>query len=205
MNFGLYFNLGIEHITDPYGYDHILFIIAICATYSFKNLKSIAILVTAFTVGHSIALALAILNIVPVFPPLIEFLIPVTILASCIHNILQHPRELQPASQTLKRNNTPVYIGVLLFGLIHGLGFSNFLRETLVASESIFTPLLAFNLGLEVGQLLIVLAIFLINYLFIGILQRKQHDWNLFVSGGVASLTSFILVEKSVELLNSLN
>lgn len=205
MNFGLYFNLGIEHITDPYGYDHILFIIAICATYSFKNLRSITILVTAFTVGHSIALALAILNIVPVFPPLIEFLIPVTILASCIYNILQHPRELHPASQVVKKNNSLSYIGVLLFGLIHGLGFSNFLRETLVSSESIFTPLLAFNLGLEVGQLLIVLVIFLLNYLFIGILQRKQHDWNLFISGGVASLTSFILVEKSIELLNSLN
>jgi hypothetical protein len=205
MNFGLYFNLGVEHITDPYGYDHILFIIAICATYMYKNLKSIAILVTAFTVGHSIALALAILNIVPVYPPLIEFLIPVTILASCIHNILQKPRELHPPSKTLARNNMTAYIGVLLFGLIHGLGFSNFLRETLVASESIFTPLLAFNLGLEVGQLLIVLSIFIINYIFVGILHRKQHDWNLFVSGGVASLTSFILVEKAVELFSNTN
>lgn len=205
MNFGLYFNLGLEHITDPYGYDHILFIIAICATYMYKNLRSIAILVTAFTIGHSIALALAILNIVPVYPPLIEFLIPVTILASCIHNILHNSNEMQPASQVTKRNNMTSYVGVLLFGLIHGLGFSNFLRETLVASESIFTPLLAFNLGLEVGQLLIVASIFFINYLFIGILQRKQHDWNLFVSGGVASLTAFILVEKAVELFSSSN
>jgi hypothetical protein len=200
MNFELYFNLGIEHITDLNGYDHILFIIAICTNYRILQWKELAILVTAFTIGHSLSLALAILNYVSFNPAIIEFLIPVTILSTSIHNIIKLPKPLVNAE--FKTDFTK-YLLVLLFGLIHGLGFSNFLKETLVQNESIFTPLLAFNLGLEIGQLLIVLLFLLLNFLFLNLLRKEQRDWSLFVSGAIFSVAFLIAAEKIKELFSN--
>jgi hypothetical protein len=200
MNFELYFNLGIEHITDLNGYDHILFIIAICTNYRILQWKELAILVTAFTIGHSLSLALAVLNYVSFNPAIIEFLIPVTILSTSIHNIIKLPKPLVNAE--FKTDFTK-YLLVLLFGLIHGLGFSNFLKETLVQNESIFTPLLAFNLGLEIGQLLIVLLFLLLNFLFLNLLRKEQRDWSLFVSGAIFSVAFLIAVEKIKELFSN--
>ena len=128
MNFELYFNLGIEHITDLNGYDHILFIIAICTNYRILQWKELAILVTAFTIGHSLSLALAVLNYVSFNPAIIEFLIPVTILSTSIHNIIKLPKPLVNAE--FKTDYTK-YLLVLLFGLIHGLGFSNYFNSIL--------------------------------------------------------------------------
>lgn len=199
MNFGLYFNLGTEHITDPLGYDHILFIVAMCTNYRIRQWKTLAILVTAFTVGHSIALALAVFNVVAVNPPLIEFLIPVTIFASCIRNITFLPSEKMPHTEVSKKNYEAYFL-VLAFGLIHGLGFSNFLKETLVANESLFVPLLAFNLGLELGQLIIVSIFLLLNFLFLELLRRQARDWSLFISGAVASIAFLLMMEKGAEL-----
>jgi hypothetical protein len=200
MNFELYFNLGIEHITDLNGYDHILFIIAICTNYRIAQWKELAVLVTAFTIGHSLSLALAVLNFVSFNPTLIEFLIPLTILSTGIHNIIKLPKPLVNAE--LKTDYTK-YLLVLLFGLIHGLGFSNFLKETLVQNESIFTPLLAFNLGLEIGQLLIVFLFLLLNFLFLNLLRKEQRDWSLFVSGAISSVAFLIAVEKIKELFSN--
>jgi hypothetical protein len=200
MNFELYFNLGIEHITDLNGYDHILFIIAICTNYRILQWKELAVLVTAFTIGHSLSLALAVLNFVSFNPALIEFLIPLTILSTGIHNIIKLPKPLVNAE--FKTDYTK-YLLVLLFGLIHGLGFSNFLKETLVQNESIFTPLLAFNLGLEIGQLLIVFLFLLLNFLFLNLLRKEQRDWSLFVSGAISSVAFLIAVEKFKELFSN--
>lgn len=199
MNFELYFKLGIEHITDLNGYDHILFIIAICTNYRVAQWKELAILVTAFTVGHSLSLALAVLNYVSFNPALIEFLIPITILSTSIHNIIKLPKPL--ITSEYKTDYTK-YLLVLLFGLIHGLGFSNFLKETLVQNESIFTPLLAFNLGLEFGQLLIVFLFLLLNFLFLNLLRKEQRDWTIFVSGAISSVAFLIAVEKFKELFS---
>jgi hypothetical protein len=202
MNFLLYFNLGIEHITDPMGYDHILFILAMCINYRLANLKTIVFLVTAFTIGHSLSLALAVLNIIPVNVALVEFLIPVTILMSCFRNIIDLPKDVLVNNTPLTKTNNLQYLLILIFGLIHGMGFSNFLRETLVANESIFTPLLAFNLGLEIGQILIVLSILVTNFIFLEILRKNSRDWALFISGAVASLAFFMTIEKFYQLLN---
>jgi hypothetical protein len=199
MNFELYFKLGIEHITDLNGYDHILFIIAICTNYRILQWKELAILVTAFTIGHSLSLALAVLNYVSFNPALIEFLIPVTILSTAIHNIIKLPKPL--VNVEFKTDYTK-YLLVLLFGLIHGLGFSNFLKETLVQNESIFTPLLAFNLGLEIGQLLIVFLFLSLNFLFLNLLRKEQRDWSIFVSGAISSVAFLIAVEKFKELFS---
>jgi hypothetical protein len=203
MNFLLYFNLGIEHITDPMGYDHILFILAMCTNYRLANLKTIVFLVTAFTIGHSLSLALAVLNIIPVNAALIEFLIPVTILMSCFRNIIDLPKDVLVNNAPISNSNYLQYALILFFGLIHGMGFSNFLRETLVADESIFTPLLAFNLGLEIGQILIVLFILVINFVFLEIFRKNSRDWALFISGAIASLAFLLALEKIYSLFNT--
>jgi hypothetical protein len=151
--FTTYFQLGFEHITDLNGYDHILFLIALCAAYRYTDWRSILILVTAFTVGHSITLALAVLNIIPVNAVWIEFLIPLTIFITALKNIVLQQRN-QPIAATTKAT----YALALGFGLIHGMGFSNFLRSLL--GDELTFPLFAFNVGLEVGQLIIVAVIF---------------------------------------------
>ena len=202
MNFGLYFGLGLEHITDPGGYDHILFIIAMCAIYKLSNLRKVAIMVTAFTVGHSISLALATLELVPVWSALIEFLIPVTILITCIRNISFPPKEGIEITQ-IPHLDYWRYFWILCFGLIHGLGFSNYLKSTLIEGESIFEPLLAFNLGLEIGQLSIVLFTLLISYILLNLFNRSQRDWNLFISGMVAGPSLILALERISALWES--
>lgn len=197
MNFGLYLNLGLEHITDPLGYDHILFILAMSANYRLREWKKLLVLITAFTIGHSLSLALAMLKIVPVNAAFIEFLIPFSILITCILNLNKPLENNFDYQNTALRRNLRNYIVILGFGLIHGLGFSNFLKETLVENESLFIPLLAFNLGLEIGQILI-LGIFLIfNFIILEVLRKQPRDWSIFISGAIASLSFLMLLEKT--------
>jgi len=152
-----YIQLGIEHILDPEGLDHLYFIVSFCLLYTIRDVRKIAALVTAFTVGHSITLALAALDSISVNPDLIETLIPATILISCVLNYwaLLKDTEYRVPTSYLK------YFVILFFGLIHGLGFSNFLSAMLFDDESIITPLLGFNIGIEVAQLIIVLVVLL--------------------------------------------
>jgi hypothetical protein len=186
--FSAYLQLGFEHIADLNGYDHILFIIALCAIYQLSEWKKILILVTAFTVGHSITLALAALKIVYISADLIEFLIPLTIFLTAIYNVLQKTTD-----------NSKIYgyyITALFFGLIHGLGFSNFFRSLLGRESDITMPLFAFNIGLELGQLIIVTIILGFNYLFLNILSVKQREWNLFISGAAAGIALTMMLER---------
>jgi len=154
---GHYIQLGIEHILDPEGLDHLYFIVSFCLLYTIQDLRKIAALVTAFTVGHSITLALAALDKINVNPELIETLIPITILLSCLLNYWTLLRE----SEYRAPKGYLIYFVILFFGLIHGLGFSNFLSAMLFEGESIVAPLLGFNIGIEVAQLIIVFAVLL--------------------------------------------
>ncbi|MCH7414157.1 HupE/UreJ family protein [Belliella sp. R4-6] len=186
--FQLYFELGYKHILDIKGFDHILFVIALCAIYVARDWKKILILVTAFTIGHSITLALATLNIVKVNSNLIEFLIPVTIAITAFANILK-PKPSN--SRGIQLN----YIFALFFGLIHGLGFSNYLRSLLGREASIFQPLLAFNIGLEVGQLAIV-AIFLIaSSLIVGLIGVNRKEWTITISSIVLGMAIMMMID----------
>jgi hypothetical protein len=148
----LWFQTGFEHITDLAGYDHMLFLLILCSIYSFKNWDWL-ILITAFTIGHSITLALSVLNVVKVPSAIIEFAIPLTIFLSAIFRWFQVERD----ENQIVQKDQKVYSITLVFGFIHGLGFSNMLRSLLGAQADILQPLLFFNLGLEVGQILIVL------------------------------------------------
>ena len=195
--FESYLSLGFSHISDLGGYDHILFLVALCAVYRITQWKDILILVTAFTIGHSISLAIATLtklNLSAQFSllglpvtgsQLIEFLIPVTIALTAIFNYFQKTGELTRKEMRLQ------YLMAMGFGLIHGLGFSNYLQALLGREESLFSPLLAFNIGLELGQIMIVAIIVGIGYVFLNLLKTPMRDWAMFVSGiafGVAIL-----------------
>jgi len=184
--FGAYIIFGFKHIADVKGYDHILFIITLCCIYSISEWKDVLILVTAFTIGHSITLALAALKVIVMNAYLIELLIPITILATSILNLFYDP------------NNKKVvlhYILALSFGCIHGMGFSNFFA-TISMDDSIIKPLLGFNIGLEIGQIVIIFIYFTI-YAVISLWKKiNPYDWRIFFSGAGASTSIALLIER---------
>ena len=171
------------------GYDHILFVIALCALYLLRDWRKLLILVTAFTVGHSITLALATLRLVNINPALIEFLIPVTIFITAVSNILRSRNASLPQVAPLN------YAFALCFGLIHGLGFSNYLRSLLGRDESLVMPLLSFNLGLELGQVVIVLLFLMASSLVVGLLGASRRDWKLVISSAIAGVSLMLMAE----------
>jgi hypothetical protein len=185
--FKVYLQLGFEHISDLSAYDHILFITVLCAIYRLSQWKHILILVTAFTLGHTLTLALSALQIVNISSQLIEFLIPVTIFATAIFNVT--------IADSNKSKGIYQYMLTLFFGLIHGLGFSNYFRSLLGNEESITLPLFAFNLGVELGQLLIVGVLLGLNAIFLNVLSVPQKSWNLFVSGMGAGISLILMAE----------
>ena len=156
-----YVTIGVNHILDIDGLDHFFFIISFCLLYSLSDWKKLIGLVTAFTVGHSITLILAGLDWVNINPTLIETLIPITILITCLTNFVHLIR-----GNSTAKNFKSFYLILLFFGLIHGLGFSNFLKNMFFEGESILLPLLSFNIGIEVAQLAIVFGFLLVSYLF---------------------------------------
>jgi len=189
QDFSLYFELGREHISDLAGYDHILFVAALCLRYPIQDWKKILILVTAFTIGHSITLALSTFNLVNISTRWIEFLIPVTILITSITNIYQKP-------STQNSKIFIIYFLALFFGLIHGLGFSNYLKSLSGKEANIVGQLFAFNIGLEFGQLLIVAAVMLLSLICIQLLKIQRRDYLLFGSGAVFGIALLMTIER---------
>lgn len=193
-DFIFFFKQGLSHISDLGAYDHILFIVALAAAYHIKNGKKLILLVTAFTIGHSIALALATLKIVHVNSSLIEFLIPVTIIATCVGTIIQKTKSKSPSHLDTKvldysqkevfhvEQNSFTYVVIIGFGIVHGLGFSNYLRFILSENESLFTPLLAFNLGLELGQIFILTIALIINFVLLRYVKISQKKLPILIS-----------------------
>lgn len=192
--FLVYLQLGFEHISDINGYDHILFIIALVAVYRLAQWKHLLWLVTAFTVGHSITLALATLDLLTINSDLIEFLIPVTILLTSIINIVASPDK----QSDTKRAEYTKYGVALGFGLIHGMGFSNFLRALLGAEDSLLVPLFAFNVGLELGQIAILFGILVVTYVMLNLVRMKQREWVLILSGATAGISITMMIDKLV-------
>lgn len=188
QDFLFYLKLGWEHIISLDALDHQLFVLALIAIYSYKDLKKILILVTAFTVGHSITLALSILDIVRVPSNWVEFLIPLTIVLTALGNMIMKNKK-----QILDKTN---YYLALIFGLIHGMGFANTARVMIAKSQSIAVPLLGFNIGLEVGQIIIVFAILILLFIALTIFKVNKKDWILFVSSGVFALALKMTLER---------
>lgn len=190
--FQLYFILGKDHILDYLnGYDHILFVVALCAVYVTRDWKKILILITAFTIGHSITLALATLEIISVNTKLVEFLIPVTIFITAFGNLFR--REDRISSKPVHTN----YLLALSFGLIHGMGFSSYLRAILGKDETIATQLLAFNLGLELGQIIIVGLFMVASFILVDLINVSRRDWKMVISSGIAGI-ALILIKDTI-------
>lgn len=193
MDFNLWFTTGVQHITDLQGYDHMLFLLSLCGIYSIREWKKVLILVTAFTIGHSITLALSATDVFTAKSGLIELLIPVTIMLSAASNILYSIKN--------KDINTKLnYLMALFFGLIHGLGFSYLLKSLLGNSESILSPLFAFNIGLEAGQLIIVVIILFISLFLTEIIKLKNKTKNISISALALIMGTIMLIERMQSL-----
>jgi hypothetical protein len=186
--FQLYFGLGKSHILDyANGYDHIIFVVALCALYLAREWKQILILVTAFTIGHSITLALSTLRIISVKTELIEFLIPLTIFITAVSNLFKNENNL--TSRAVQMN----YFFAGFFGLIHGLGFSSYLRSILGKDQNIISQLFAFNLGLEFGQLVIVSIFMAAAFILVDLLGLNRRDWKIVISSAIAGIALVLM------------
>lgn len=188
-DFAFYFDLGWKHIISWNALDHQLFIVTLAAIYLADNWKELLILVTAFTVGHSLTLALSTYDLIQADPAWVEFLIPVTILTTAIVNFFR--RNFQPQSYRVQ------YLLALFFGLVHGLGFANTIRFMLAGSQSVTVPLLGFNTGLEAGQLLVVAIVLFLSFLFVNKLGTKRKWWVWSLSG-TALMWSIVLTIKNL-------
>jgi hypothetical protein len=185
--FKIYLELGYDHILDLNAYDHILFVLTLCAVYALKDWKKIFILVTAFTLGHSLTLALSVLEILKVNPSLIETLIPITIIVTALTNIFYVNKN--------QERITSLYVMAAFFGLIHGLGFSNYLKAILGDEDSVLLPLFAFNIGVELGQMLIVFLGLLLNFILISLLHIKLKYWTIVISVIAIIISTYLLLK----------
>lgn len=219
QDFIFFFKQGLSHISDVNAYDHILFIVALAALHSLNNWRALFWMVTAFTVGHSLALALATFEVVEANSSLIEFLIPVSIIFTAGWNIVRVLRAYKAGDaqqqtdldipavnpiQTLNIEQSSLLYGVvILFGLIHGLGFSNYLQLILARGESLALPLFSFNIGLEVGQVLILFIALVINFVFLDLARLSFRIWAILVSLMVLFLSLPLAIDTGQALLET--
>lgn len=188
QDFGFYFTIGWQHIISKDALDHQLFIAALAAIYLLKDWKQVLVLVTAFTIGHSLTLALSVLNVFWFNPSLVEVLIPLTIVITALFNLTQ--KKFTPRSIRIN------YFFALFFGLIHGMGFANTIRFMMADDQHIGWSLFGFNLGLEAGQILVVAGILLLSALLVTILKINRRDWVIFISAGVFALALKMILER---------
>lgn len=187
--FEFYLKLGFEHIANLNGYDHILFLVVLCAVYQINQWRNIIFLVTAFTIGHSITLFIVSLDFFSIPSRIIKLLIPVTILITSLQNVINIKQTEN--SSCMGKN----YLMALFFGLIHGMDFSNYFKALIMSPDEILIPLLGFNIGIELGQLLIVLFIVFISFIFLNIIKIKHLKWNLFISGAAFGISLISIME----------
>lgn len=184
--------MGFSHIYNLAALDHILFLVALCALFSLSEWKRLLVLITAFTIGHSITLALVSLDLIRINLKLVEFLIPITIMIAALFNFYTLNKKREGPTT---RRFVP-YLMAMVFGWIHGMGFSNYLRSTLFPGESLITQLLAFNLGIELGQILIVGKILALGYIFTHVFKIKFKHWAFTLSGLAFAVSLYLLIAK---------
>lgn len=185
--FWLYFKLGVTHVLDWKAHDHVLFLIVLVAAYNFTNWKRVLVLVTLFTVGHTVSLLLASYDIVTVSTDMVEFLIPMTILIAALYNLLSSGKSNRPDKLGL------FYIITIFFGLIHGFGFATYFK--MINDDSSFLPLLEFALGIELAQIIVVLLVLIIAFVFQMLFRFKKRDWVLVISSIVIGMVFPMLVK----------
>jgi hypothetical protein len=188
QDFSFYFGLGWQHIISPKALDHLLFIAALSAIYLLKDWKQVLILVTAFTIGHTLTLVLSVLDIVRFNSKWVEFLIPCTIVVTAFTNLFQK----KFTAKSIRVN----YFLALFFGLIHGMGFANAIRFMLAKDQSLGWGLFGFNVGLEAGQIVVVIILLIVAWVILNFLKINRREWVLFLSAAVFSLALKMAIER---------
>ncbi len=191
--FWTFVNIGFRHVMDINAYDHVLFLIALTVPYVFKDWKKILLLVTLFTLGHTFALFLSVYEVITIKSSLVEFLIPITIMITALSNIINNKK-------TSKKDNVNLnYIITLFFGIIHGLGFSNYFKSILpgTASEKIL-PLLEFALGIELAQIIVVLVVLVLSFIVSYFFRNARRDWVLVISAIIIGIIIPMIIESEI-------
>lgn len=192
-DFWLYFNIGLTHVLDIKGYDHVLFLTALTVPYTFKHWRTLLVLLTLFTVGHTFSLILAVYGVISIQAEIIEFLIPVTILAAAVYNFFR------PNKGGKKDNINVAAFGTLFFGIIHGLGFSNYFRIVLDANaDDKLLPLLEFALGIEAAQIIVVFAVLILAWIMQNFFRVSQRDWVLVTSAFIAGVIVPMIIDSEI-------
>lgn len=190
-SFTSYLVLGLQHILNIQAIDHLLFILSITCVYRVFDIKKLLYLITAFTLGHSVTLALATLKWIRMDANWIEFLIPCTILCSALGNLRFRENKLR--TKEMPWGNYALVTG---FGLIHGMGFSNYLQSLLGQEASLLTPLFAFNVGLEIGQIIVVAIFLTFSTFLLEVIKSKLRHYVLVISGLIIGLVLPMILER---------
>ena len=192
-DFMLYMQIGLRHVLDINAYDHILFLTALVVPYHFKDWRKIITLVSVFTLGHTLALVLAVFDMVKINVSLVEFLIPITILFTAIANLFK----ARKGSGTT--NITAAIIITLFFGIIHGLGFSNYFNSILAGSPTDkLLPMLYFAAGIELAQLATVIAVLILSFFVQYFIRNSKRDWILIASSIIIGIVIPMLIESEI-------
>jgi hypothetical protein len=192
-DFWIYFTIGLKHVLSVFAYDHILFLLALTVPYEFKSWKKILILVSVFTLGHTLALFLSVFNILSIKPSFVEFLIPITILIAALYNIII------AGKSSKKENSIVISIITLFFGIIHGLGFSNYFNSILSGKPTDkLLPLFEFALGIEVAQIVVVIVSLLLAYVVQNLFKFSKRDWILIISAFTVGVIIPIIIQNEI-------
>ena len=191
--FWIYFQIGLKHVLDIHAYDHVLFLIALAVPFSFADWKRVVLLVTLFTIGHTMALMLSVFEIVTIKVNVVELLIPITILITALFNLFTAGKSNKKESINL------VFFITLFFGIIHGLGFSNYFKSILGGSSSSkILPLSEFALGIEAAQIVVVFVVLVLSYIVQTIFRFSKRDWTLVMSAFVIGVVIPMIVESEI-------
>ena len=191
--FWIYFQIGLKHVLDIHAYDHVLFLIALAVPFSFADWKRVVLLVTLFTIGHTMALMLSVFEIVTIKVNVVELLIPITILMTALFNLFT-------AGKSSKRDSINlVFFITLFFGIIHGLGFSNYFKSILGGSASSkILPLSEFALGIEAAQIVVVFVVLVISYIIQTVFRFSKRDWTLVMSAFVIGVVIPMIIDSEI-------
>lgn len=191
--FWIYFQIGLQHVLDIKAYDHVLFLIALAIPFSFKDWKRIVLLVTLFTVGHTMALLLSVMGIIAIKVNVVELLIPITILITALFNLFTAGKSNKKESINL------IFFVTLFFGIIHGLGFSNYFKSLLGGSASSkLLPLAEFALGIEAAQIIVVFVVLILSYIVQTVFRFSKRDWTLVMSAFVIGVVLPMIIENEI-------
>ena len=191
--FWIYFQIGLKHVLDIHAYDHVLFLIALAIPFAFKDWKRIVLLVTLFTIGHTMALLLSVFGIIAMKVNVVELLIPITIVVTALFNLFTAGKSSKKESINL------VFFITLFFGIIHGLGFSNYFKSILGGdAASKILPLSEFALGIEVAQIVVVFVVLILSYIVQTVFRFSKRDWTLVMSAFIIGVVIPLIVESEI-------